>query len=200
MYKVNNPTGTVKFHKKYYYPIKDGVKTQTLRLARKRLDVQEGDIVTAIFPGTNETLEIQINKIGYKQFKSINREDALHEGFPEVSDLKNELIKIYPSINQFDRLYYYQFEVVSNRPNFNVVEGENSSFWDNYEEFIQLWNEGKLLVKQIRENLDLSPSKYNQYRDKAMSEGRLDIDIRSPQNSVKRGHHTRTALTRKKGV
>ena len=112
-YKVNNPISTVKFNKKYYSLIKDGVKTQTLRLARKRLDVQEGDIVTAIFPGTNDTIKIKINKIGYKQFKSINLEDAVHEGFHEVSDLKNELIKIYPSINQFDRLYYYQFEVIA---------------------------------------------------------------------------------------
>lgn len=112
VYKVNNLSEEVKFNKKYYQLIKDGVKTQTLRLARKRLDVQEGDIVTAVFPGTKETLKIKIIKIGYKQFKSINLEDAVHEGFREVSDLKNELLKIYPSINQFDRLYYYQFEVI----------------------------------------------------------------------------------------
>ena len=112
VYRVNNPVSTVKFNKKYYYPIRDGVKTQTLRLARKRLDVREGDIVTAVFPGTDDSLKIKINKIGYKQFKSINMEDAVHEGFLSISDLKNELIKIYPSINQFDRLYYYKFEVV----------------------------------------------------------------------------------------
>ena len=113
VYKVTNPVGEVKFNKKYYFPIRDGVKTQTLRLARKRLDVRENDIVTAVFPGTNDTLKIKITKIGYKQFKSINLEDALNEGFHEVSDLKNELIKIYPSINQFDRLYYYRFEVIT---------------------------------------------------------------------------------------
>ena len=87
---------------------------------------------------------------------------------------------------------------MDNRPHFNIVEGENSSFWDKYEEFIQQWNEGKLLVKEIRENLGISISKYNQYRDKAISEGRLDIDLRSPRNSVKRGQHTRSSITRKK--
>lgn len=112
VYKVTNPTGEIKFKKEYYSPIRCGVKIQTLRLARKRLDVREGDIVTAIFPGTKCTLKIKINKIGYKQFKSINMEDAVHEGFHDVNDLKKELIKIYPSINQFDRLYYYQFEVI----------------------------------------------------------------------------------------
>lgn len=84
------------------------------------------------------------------------------------------------------------------RPNFNVVEGEKGDFWDKYEEFIQLWNEGKLMIKEIRETLDIPVSKYRQYREKALNENRLDIDIRSPKNSVKRGHHTRTSLTRSK--
>ena len=111
-YVVHEPVGEVKFKKEYYSLMHDGLKTQTLRLARKRLDVREGDIVTAIFPGIPETLHIQINKIGYKQFKSVNLEDAKREGFDSITDLKNELIKIYPLINKFDRLYYYQFEVV----------------------------------------------------------------------------------------
>lgn len=109
---VNETQEEVKFKKEYYQLIKDGVKTQTLRLARKRLDVQEGSIVTAVFPGISETLKIHIHKIGYKQFKSINLEDAVREGFESITDLKNELMKIYPLINKFDRLYYYQFEVI----------------------------------------------------------------------------------------
>ena len=112
-YSVNETQEEVKFKKEYYSLIKDGVKTQTLRLARKRLDVQEGSIVTAVFPGISETLKIHIHKIGYKQFKSITLEDAVREGFESITDLKNELMKIYPLINKFDRLYYYQFEVIS---------------------------------------------------------------------------------------
>lgn len=111
-YKVINPANEIKFHKKYYKPIMDGVKTQTMRLARKRLDVSEGDIVTAIFPGRSETLMIRILKIGYKQAKNINREDALREGYHEISELKNDLFKFYPNMNSFDRLYYYIFERV----------------------------------------------------------------------------------------
>lgn len=113
MYKVNDPTENVKFNKKYYQLIRDGVKTQTMRLARKRLDVQEKDIVTAIFPGITDTLKIEIFKIGYKQFKSITLEDAKLEGYDDLSSLKNELTNIYPLINQFDRLYYYRFKVIS---------------------------------------------------------------------------------------
>lgn len=111
-YMVHDPVDEVKFRKEYYPLIRDGKKTQTLRLARKRLDVQEGDIVTAVFPGMNETLTLKILRIGYKQFKSITLDDALREGYESLADLKNELLKIYPLINKFDRLYYYQFEVV----------------------------------------------------------------------------------------
>lgn len=82
------------------------------------------------------------------------------------------------------------------RPNFNVVEGTNSDFWNQYEEFIKQWNDGKLKVREIQENLGLPVSKYRQYRDRALNEKRLDIDMRSPRNSAKRCNHTRTSLTR----
>lgn len=83
--------------------------------------------------------------------------------------------------------------------NFHIVEEDAGDFWDKYEEFIQLWNDGKITVKEIRENLGIPISKYKQYREKGMDENRLDIDIRSPRNSVKRGHHTRTQFTSKRG-
>lgn len=111
-YVVNEIQEKIKFKKEYYQLISDGVKTQTLRLARKRLDIHEGDIVVAVFPGLDETLLIKITKVGYKQFKSLTLDDAKREGFDSLTDLKNELLKIYPIINKWDRLYYYWFEVV----------------------------------------------------------------------------------------
>jgi len=111
-YVVHEVTDEIKFNKKYYHLICDGVKTQTMRLARKRLDVREGDIVHAVFPGLDEKVKIQIHKIGYKQFKSINLVDAEREGYDSITDLKNDLLKIYPLISKFDRLYYYIFEKV----------------------------------------------------------------------------------------
>ena len=111
-YKVNEPVNAVKFHKKFYELIRDGVKTQTMRLARKRLDVCEGDVVTAIFPGIPETLTIKIIKIGYKQLKSTNGGDALREGYSTMGELRDDLRRFYPNITRFDRLYYYRFEVV----------------------------------------------------------------------------------------
>lgn len=111
-YAVHEAIDEIKFNKKYYPLIRDGYKTQTMRLARKRLDVREGDIVNAVFPGLDEKVKIQIHKIGYKQFKSINLVDAEREGYDSITDLKNDLLKIYPLISKFDRLYYYIFEKV----------------------------------------------------------------------------------------
>lgn len=109
-YAVHEAIDEIKFNKKYYPLIRDGYKIQTMRLARK--NVREGDIVHAVFPGLDEKVKIQIQKIGYKQFKSINLVDAEREGYDSIIDLKNDLLKIYPLINKFDSLYYYIFEKV----------------------------------------------------------------------------------------
>ena len=111
-YSVNKPVGTVKFLKKYYLMMLNGDKTQTMRLARKRLNVRENDIVTAVFPGFNKTLKIRIQKIGYKQVKSIDDEDAQREGYLNKEDLMKELLEIYPNMDKWDRVYYYRFEVL----------------------------------------------------------------------------------------
>lgn len=100
----------IKFNKEYYKSIIDGIKTQTLRKHNKRL--KEEEIVKAIFPGTEKECYIQITNTGYKQFKYLNDEDARLEGYKTVDELKKALLKIYPRLDNFDRLYYYQFKVV----------------------------------------------------------------------------------------
>jgi len=100
----------IKLKKEYYKSIIDGIKTQTLRKHNKRL--KEEEIVKAIFPGTEKECYIQITNTGYKQFKYLNDEDARLEGYKTVDELKKALLKIYPRLDNFDRLYYYQFKVV----------------------------------------------------------------------------------------
>lgn len=100
----------LKFNKEYYQNIIKGVKTQTLRKNNKRL--KENEIVKAIFPGTDHEIKIQITSTGYKQFKYLDKEDAENEGYNTVEELKKDLLKIYPILDDFDRLYYYKFKVV----------------------------------------------------------------------------------------
>ena len=100
----------IKFNKKYYKSIIDGIKTQTLRKHNKRL--QEEEIVKAIFPGTEKECYLQITHTGYKQFKYLNEEDAECEGYDSLDELKKDLLTIYPSLDNFTRLWYYRFKVV----------------------------------------------------------------------------------------
>lgn len=64
--------------------------------------------------------------------------------------------------------------------NFKVVEGELDTYWDNYEKFIELYNENSIPVKKIKEDLELSPKKYMRYRERAIEENRLNFDTRQP--------------------
>lgn len=100
----------IKFNKEYYELIINGLKTQTLRKSNKRL--KENEIVKATFPGIKEECYLRITKTGYKQFKHINDEDAKMEGYSTSNELKKELLKIYPRLDNLTRLYYYQFKVV----------------------------------------------------------------------------------------
>ena len=101
----------IKFKQKYYEQIRDGNKTQTMRLPAKRIDVDIGEKVIAIFPNGEELL-LRITNVGYKYFKTINDDDAKREGFQSADELKQELLEIYSDykIEESNRFYYYQFE------------------------------------------------------------------------------------------
>ena len=100
----------LKFNKEYYLPILTGEKTQTIRKNKKR--IRAGETVQGIFPGTSMECRLKITKIGYKQFKYLNDEDAELEGYENVEDLKNDLLKIYPRLDNLTRIYYYRFKCI----------------------------------------------------------------------------------------
>lgn len=110
----------VKFYQEYFQPILEGSKTQTMRMAHKRLDVKVDDEVIAIFPDGQE-LVLRITDVGYKAFKSINDKDAEREGFNSAEELKNVLREIYKDFNveDYNRFYFYRFELIDDD---NTVE------------------------------------------------------------------------------
>jgi len=101
----------MKFKDHYYPAIKNGVKTQTMRMPHKRFNVNENEYVIGRFK-TYEDILLKITKVGYKMFKSINDEDAMREGFNSADELKNELLEIYKDkkVLETSRFYYYQFK------------------------------------------------------------------------------------------
>ena len=66
-----------------------------------------------MFPGTLNVIALLITKKGYKQFKNIDDDDAKREGFNTADELKMELKNIYPHLEDYNRIYYYQFVVVA---------------------------------------------------------------------------------------
>ena len=101
----------IKFKDHYYPAIKNKVKTQTMRMSHKRIDVKEDDYVIGRFKNYEDVL-LKITKVGYKMFKSINDEDAMREGFNSADELKKELSEIYKDMGVLEtsRFYYYQFK------------------------------------------------------------------------------------------
>ena len=75
----------IKFKQEFLESIRDGSKTQTMRMSSSRIDVQENDNVIALFPN-GEELTLKINKVGYKAFKSITDADAKREGFNDKEE------------------------------------------------------------------------------------------------------------------
>lgn len=99
----------MKFNKKYYDDIYAGRKVQTIR--KNNLRLAESQKVKAIFPGTDLELTLEITGTGYKQFKYIDDDDAKREGFNTAEELKAEILSIYPRLDDFSRIYAYQFKV-----------------------------------------------------------------------------------------
>ena len=107
-----NKTTDVKFDRIYYDWIRNGRKRQTIRTPPKRWDVIKGGIVTAHFTGSDKTLQLLIEKTGYKSFKNLSRIDAELEGFDSVGELKDALRIYYPNLIPENRVYYYRFHMI----------------------------------------------------------------------------------------
>jgi hypothetical protein len=71
------------------------------------------------------------------------------------------------------------FLVLTRNVNFRIVENHSEEYLDRYEEFIDLYNNSKLSVSDIRKHLGWSAKVYNRARGYAVSRGDL-IDRRSP--------------------
>lgn len=105
-------TKEVNFDGIYYDWIRNGRKRQTIRTPPKRWDVTKGDIVTAHFTGSSKTLQLMIEKTGYKSFKNLSNLDAELEGFDSVGELKDALRIYYPNLIPENRVYYYRFHMI----------------------------------------------------------------------------------------
>lgn len=108
------------FYNEYVEPIKEGIKTSTLR---KNFNGKPGEIITA-YDADNCRLNIsmlpknpfgnlKITSVEYIRFDEINKEIARTEGYLHENLLKETLYGIYDDgLVDSTLLYYIQFEFI----------------------------------------------------------------------------------------
>ena len=106
------------FNGEYINPIKEGIKTSTIR---RHFDAKIGDKIHA-YNADNIIFEnlrckpfgnLKITSIEYIRFDEINKEIARTEGYLHEDLLKEELYAIYDDeLKDSTLLYYIQFEFI----------------------------------------------------------------------------------------
>ena len=106
------------FNEEYINPIKEGIKTSTIR---RHFNAKIGDKIQA-YNADNVILEnlrckpfgyLKITSIEYIRFDEINKEIARTEGYLHEDILKEELYAIYDDeLKDSTLLYYIQFEFI----------------------------------------------------------------------------------------
>ena len=102
------------FYKEYINPIKEGLKTSTIR---KHFTGDLGDKIAAYDADTNSLGFskkvfgfIRIKEIKYIRFDDIDKKIARTEGYLHEDFLKESLYSIYPDLEGSTLLYYIVFE------------------------------------------------------------------------------------------
>ena len=103
------------FNEEYINPIKEGIKTSTIR---KHFNGKIGDKIEAYnadlgFLRCKPFGNLKITSIEYIRFDEINKEIARTEGYLHEDLLKETLYEIYDEIKPSTLLYYVQFEFIS---------------------------------------------------------------------------------------
>ncbi len=113
---------SIKFDEKFMKPIKDGVKTSTIRV---NFDGSSGDVFDC-FVNLSNGIGGSIGKVRIKhvqriRFDEISREKAMTEGYLHESLIKHELLQYYPSLKDSSLLYYIVFDyLVNEEPEMNT--------------------------------------------------------------------------------
>lgn len=104
----------LKFDKEFYYPIKQGIKTSTIRKNKKSMNI--GDYVVAYFPDLKKGMLLRITEHYAKRLNDLSDKEAETEGYYHEDTLKHTICFIYPDLNDEDYVYYYKFVNKTNQP------------------------------------------------------------------------------------
>ena len=95
-----------------YQRVKEGMITRVVRPASHRLQLKVYDWIPIIFQDTNDNVMVEIEDINFTMFRDLGLNTALKCGFNNVNELKHDLVKHYPTLDNASRLYMYDFFMV----------------------------------------------------------------------------------------
>lgn len=113
-----------KFDGDFYHPIMDDIKVSTIRANSKPVDI--GDLVYGYFQSIEKACVLEIINHYSMRLKDLRGYEAQNEGYGHQDLLKHELKNIYPTLNDEDYVFIYQFKVIRNK-----VRQDINSFLDN---------------------------------------------------------------------
>ena len=103
---------------RYVDLILSGKKTATIRLGLVRPRYKE----MIVHGGGRPVAKISITKVVYKKVKELTEEDAIKDGFNNLSELLEELKKVYPNISNDDWVTIIEFKVIQRLDQLPVQE------------------------------------------------------------------------------
>jgi len=99
----------IKLKDKYYVLTKEGNKISTIRFGYVLL----ADVFLDLIFDTQPPLKIVIKKIDYgKTFGTISKDDAINDGYSSLAELKSDIKKYYPTIQDTSpiTIIYFRLE------------------------------------------------------------------------------------------
>ena len=84
----------IKLRKEMFPALLNGTKTSTSRLGKRDVFVGE-DLSFVMTEDENITFYAKVTNISYCNFNELTEEEAIKEGYSNLSELKNALEKIY---------------------------------------------------------------------------------------------------------
>ena len=99
----------MKFKPEYLKLLVSGRKRSTIRLERK---YREGEVVYIADTSGRIYGKARIIRVQEKPIKSLNKADALIDGFEDVRELREALYDIYGKLSRDKKIYIYYLEIL----------------------------------------------------------------------------------------
>jgi hypothetical protein len=97
---------TIILSPEYAEMVLEGKKVTTIRRGQRTYNTGKGALQVG-----NQNINIMIKAVRFKLFKFLTEDDARHDGFTSLSDLKNALFNFYPDLHANETMTIVEFSL-----------------------------------------------------------------------------------------